>query len=172
LVPPSKALGPQLFLPHLRLPHFPTFPSPPSWLTTMRATLRLRNASALAGKTIRPSAALIERVRRPAFLNKLTTAEDLAPQFKVSALPDSHGEPASTDKPPLGRMMTTFVPLSHSISIGGVFNASIQIGWSGFTGVGYPKMTPTVRAASCFPFSLTHFSDYTRLGNRGPYRIE
>ncbi|KAJ2928055.1 hypothetical protein H1R20_g9048, partial [Candolleomyces eurysporus] len=68
----------------------------------MRPTLRLRNASALAGKTLKPSSALLERVRRPAFLNKLTTAEDLAPQFKI--------------------------------------------GWSGFTGVGYPKMTPTAIA--------------------------
>ncbi|KAF6742088.1 hypothetical protein DFP72DRAFT_979565 [Ephemerocybe angulata] len=72
----------------------------------MKPTLRLRNASSLAGKALKPSAALQERVRRPAFLNKLARAEDLAPLFKNDD----------------------------------------YIGWSGFTGVGYPKMTPTAIA--------------------------
>jgi hypothetical protein len=43
----------------------------------MRATPLLRNAPATA------SAALRERVRRPAYLNKLANSKDLAPLFKV-----------------------------------------------------------------------------------------
>ncbi|KIJ99184.1 hypothetical protein K443DRAFT_133169 [Laccaria amethystina LaAM-08-1] len=62
----------------------------------MRATPLLRNAPATA------SAALRERVRRPAYLNKLANSKDLAPLFKI--------------------------------------------GWSGFTGVGYPKTVPTAMA--------------------------
>ncbi|EAU82276.1 acyl-CoA carboxylate CoA-transferase [Coprinopsis cinerea okayama7 len=73
----------------------------------MKPTLRLRNASlAAAHKALKPSAALLERVRRPAFLNKLAKPEDLAPLFRNDD----------------------------------------YIGWSGFTGVGYPKMTPTAIA--------------------------
>ncbi|TFK18005.1 acyl-CoA carboxylate CoA-transferase [Coprinopsis marcescibilis] len=68
--------------------------------------MRLRNASLAAASKLRPSAALKERVRRPAFLSKLRTADELAP----------------------------------------LFNNDDYIGWSGFTGVGYPKMTPTAIA--------------------------
>ncbi|KAL1743990.1 hypothetical protein HDZ31DRAFT_39737 [Schizophyllum fasciatum] len=63
----------------------------------MRATPFLRNVA---------SAALKQRVRRPQYLKKLTSAEALAPQFKNDD----------------------------------------YIGWSGFTGVGYPKATPTAIA--------------------------
>lgn len=52
------------------------------------------------------SAALRARVRRPSYLSKLATAEDLIPLFP-------HGS---------------------------------YIGWSGFTGVGYPKKIPTALA--------------------------
>lgn len=52
------------------------------------------------------STALQQRVRRPNLLNKLATAEDIAPLFKKGD----------------------------------------YIGWSGFTGVGYPKMTPSAIA--------------------------
>jgi acetyl-CoA hydrolase len=48
----------------------------------MRTTPFLRNISTPRLST--PNAALRERVRRPAYFNKLTTAEDLAPLFKVS----------------------------------------------------------------------------------------
>lgn len=60
----------------------------------------LRNAPAIA------SAALRERVRRPAHLSKLANPRDLAPLFKNDD----------------------------------------YIGWSGFTGVGYPKLVPTAMA--------------------------
>ncbi|TEB22519.1 acyl-CoA carboxylate CoA-transferase [Coprinellus micaceus] len=76
----------------------------------MRPTLRLRSASSLhlgGTSTLTPSPALRERVRRPAYLQKLARAEDLAPLFKNDD----------------------------------------YIGWSGFTGVGYPKMTPTAIAS-------------------------
>ena len=53
-----------------------------------------------------PSALLRSRVRRPSYLKKLTTAEELIPLFPH----DSY------------------------------------IGWSGFTGVGYPKKIPTALA--------------------------
>lgn len=43
----------------------------------MRTTPILRNLS-------RPSAALLDRVRRPAYLAKLAQPEDLVPLFKVS----------------------------------------------------------------------------------------
>ncbi|EDR04672.1 uncharacterized protein LACBIDRAFT_252427 [Laccaria bicolor S238N-H82] len=66
----------------------------------MRATPLLRNAPATA------SAALRERVRRPAYLSKLAHPKDLAPLFKNDD----------------------------------------YIGWSGFTGVGYPKTVPTAMA--------------------------
>lgn len=71
----------------------------------MRPTLRLRNASFVTGR-IKPSAALLDRVKKPQWLNKLTTAQELAPLFKNDD----------------------------------------YIGWSGFTGVGYPKATPTAIA--------------------------
>ncbi|KAL0569999.1 acetyl-CoA hydrolase [Marasmius crinis-equi] len=67
----------------------------------MKVTPCLRNAS-VSG----PSAALRERVRRPAYLKKLAKPSDLAPLFKNDD----------------------------------------YIGWSGFTGVGYPKGTPTWQA--------------------------
>ncbi|TRM56526.1 hypothetical protein BD626DRAFT_440870 [Schizophyllum amplum] len=67
----------------------------------MRATPFLRNVAQSVA-----SAALKERVRRPQYLKKIATAEDLAPQFKNDD----------------------------------------YIGWSGFTGVGYPKATPTAIA--------------------------
>lgn len=47
----------------------------------MKPTLYVRNASKAAGK-VKPSAALLERVRRPAYLNKLADPADLAPLFK------------------------------------------------------------------------------------------
>jgi len=47
----------------------------------MRTTPFLRNITTPGLST--PSAALRERVRRPAYFNKLTSAEDLAPLFKV-----------------------------------------------------------------------------------------
>ncbi|KAF9064280.1 hypothetical protein BDP27DRAFT_173523 [Rhodocollybia butyracea] len=69
----------------------------------MRVSPFLRNVN--VGR-VTPSAALIERVRRPAYLSKLAKAEDLAPLFKNDD----------------------------------------YIGWSGFTGVGYPKTLPTAIA--------------------------
>lgn len=68
----------------------------------MRFTLPIRNSAS----TLTPSAALRERVRRPAYLKKLASPSDLAPLFKNDD----------------------------------------YIGWSGFTGVGYPKKTPTALA--------------------------
>ncbi|KAF8640176.1 hypothetical protein AX16_010231 [Volvariella volvacea WC 439] len=68
----------------------------------MRFTPRLRLAHPV--KAISP--ALRERVRRPAYLERLALPEDLAPLFK-------HDD---------------------------------YIGWSGFTGVGYPKTVPTAIA--------------------------
>ncbi|KAF9560640.1 acyl-CoA carboxylate CoA-transferase [Agrocybe pediades] len=72
----------------------------------MRVTPRLRNALPASSSTVQASAALKERVRRPALLKKLAKAEDLAPLFKNDD----------------------------------------YIGWSGFTGVGYPKTIPTAIA--------------------------
>ncbi|KAJ7154191.1 hypothetical protein C8R46DRAFT_1118968 [Mycena filopes] len=69
----------------------------------MRATLLVRN---LAFKPSSASSVLRERVRRPAFLEKLCEPEDLIPLFKNDD----------------------------------------YIGWSGFTGVGYPKRVPTAIA--------------------------
>ncbi|KAJ3489955.1 hypothetical protein NLJ89_g11481 [Agrocybe chaxingu] len=69
----------------------------------MRPTPFLRNAIGRGGVA---SAALKERVRRPAYLKRLAQPEDLAPLFK-------HDD---------------------------------YIGWSGFTGVGYPKAVPTAIA--------------------------
>ncbi|KAF5344316.1 hypothetical protein D9756_011310 [Leucocoprinus leucothites] len=68
----------------------------------MRFTPLLRNLK----PSMTASAALRERVRRPAFLERLARAEDLAPLFKNDD----------------------------------------YIGWSGFTGVGYPKSVPTAIA--------------------------
>ncbi|PPQ71853.1 hypothetical protein CVT26_007012 [Gymnopilus dilepis] len=68
----------------------------------MRVTPRLRNVLPLKTGSMKPSSALMERVRRPTMLSKLTSAEELAPLFKI--------------------------------------------GWSGFTGVGYPKTVPTAIA--------------------------
>ncbi|KAJ3980094.1 acyl-CoA carboxylate CoA-transferase [Lentinula detonsa] len=67
----------------------------------MRVSSSLRNVGRAA-----PSAAVVERVRRPAYLSKVAKAEDLVPLFK-------NGD---------------------------------YIGWSGFTGVGYPKTLPTAIA--------------------------
>ncbi|KAJ3748018.1 acyl-CoA carboxylate CoA-transferase [Lentinula detonsa] len=67
----------------------------------MRVSSSLRNVGRVA-----PSAAVVERVRRPAYLSKVAKAEDLVPLFK-------NGD---------------------------------YIGWSGFTGVGYPKTLPTAIA--------------------------
>jgi len=53
-------------------------------ISTMRVTPRLRNALPASSSTVQASAALKERVRRPALLKKLAKAEDLAPLFKVS----------------------------------------------------------------------------------------
>jgi len=50
----------------------------------MRITPFLRNIPTPRLST--PSAALRERVRRPAYFNKLTSAEELAPLFKVRGL--------------------------------------------------------------------------------------
>ncbi|KAJ7766633.1 hypothetical protein B0H16DRAFT_1366706 [Mycena metata] len=69
----------------------------------MRATALVRN---LAFKPSSASSVLRERVRRPAFLEKLAEPEDLVPLFKNDD----------------------------------------YIGWSGFTGVGYPKRVPTAIA--------------------------
>ncbi|KAJ7029394.1 hypothetical protein C8F04DRAFT_962960 [Mycena alexandri] len=69
----------------------------------MRATPRVRN---LVFKPSSASSVLRERVRRPAFLEKLAQPEDLVPLFKNDD----------------------------------------YIGWSGFTGVGYPKRIPTAIA--------------------------
>ncbi|KAJ3935753.1 MAG: acyl-CoA carboxylate CoA-transferase [Lentinula lateritia] len=67
----------------------------------MRGSSSLRNIGRVA-----PSAAVVERVRRPAYLSKIANAEDLVPLFKNDD----------------------------------------YIGWSGFTGVGYPKTLPTAIA--------------------------
>ncbi|KAJ4465634.1 acyl-CoA carboxylate CoA-transferase [Lentinula edodes] len=67
----------------------------------MRVSSSLRNIGRVA-----PSAAVVERVRRPAYLSKIANAEDLVPLFKNDD----------------------------------------YIGWSGFTGVGYPKTLPTAIA--------------------------
>ncbi|KIM37155.1 hypothetical protein M413DRAFT_448664 [Hebeloma cylindrosporum] len=68
----------------------------------MRSTPFLRNLASATPRLSTPSAALRERVKRPAYFNKLSNPEDLAPLFKI--------------------------------------------GWSGFTGVGYPKVVPTAIA--------------------------
>ncbi|KAL0067839.1 acetyl-CoA hydrolase [Marasmius tenuissimus] len=65
-----------------------------------------------------PSAALRERVRRPGYLKKLAQPSDLAPLFKAN---EAMHERIETE-------------------------VERQIGWSGFTGVGYPKGTPTAIA--------------------------
>ncbi|KAJ3992448.1 acyl-CoA carboxylate CoA-transferase [Lentinula boryana] len=70
----------------------------------MHTTPFLRNISRTTSLT--PSAALLERVKRPAYLQRLARPEDLVPMFK-------HDD---------------------------------YIGWSGFTGVGYPKTMPTAIA--------------------------
>ncbi|GAW04537.1 acyl- carboxylate -transferase [Lentinula edodes] len=70
----------------------------------MHTTPFLRNVSRATSLT--PSAALLERVKRPGYLQKLAKPEDLVPMFK-------HDD---------------------------------YIGWSGFTGVGYPKTIPTAIA--------------------------
>ena len=49
----------------------------------MRVTPRLRNVLPLKTGSMKPSSALMERVRRPTMLSKLTSAEELAPLFKV-----------------------------------------------------------------------------------------
>ncbi|KAJ3855401.1 hypothetical protein EV368DRAFT_34776 [Lentinula lateritia] len=67
----------------------------------MRVSSSLRNIG-----RVTPSAAVVERVRRPAYLSKIANAEDLVPLFKNDD----------------------------------------YIGWSGFTGVGYPKTLPTAIA--------------------------
>ncbi|KAF8882757.1 acyl-CoA carboxylate CoA-transferase [Gymnopilus junonius] len=76
-------------------------------MTKCASPPRLRNILPIKTGTLKPSAALMERVRRPTMLSKLTSAEELAPLFKI--------------------------------------------GWSGFTGVGYPKTIPTVRALLLLP---------------------
>ncbi|KAJ3813537.1 acyl-CoA carboxylate CoA-transferase [Lentinula lateritia] len=70
----------------------------------MHTTPFLRNVGRATSLT--PSAALLERVKRPGYLQKLAKPEDLVPMFK-------HDD---------------------------------YIGWSGFTGVGYPKTIPTAIA--------------------------
>ncbi|KAF8186782.1 hypothetical protein BJ912DRAFT_1022719 [Pholiota molesta] len=65
----------------------------------MRCTPFLRNLPPPVKKAAQPSTKLLERVRRPGYLNKLVHPEELAPLFKI--------------------------------------------GFSGFTGVGYPKSVPT-----------------------------
>ncbi|KAJ4468907.1 acyl-CoA carboxylate CoA-transferase [Lentinula aciculospora] len=67
----------------------------------MRVSSSLRNVG-----RVTPSAAVVERVRRPGYLSRISNAEDLVPLFK-------NGD---------------------------------YIGWSGFTGVGYPKTLPTAIA--------------------------
>ncbi|KAE9398209.1 acyl-CoA carboxylate CoA-transferase [Gymnopus androsaceus JB14] len=69
----------------------------------MYTTPIVRNVSRT---TLTPSAALLERVQRPAYLKRLARPEDLVPLFKDDD----------------------------------------YIGWSGFTGVGYPKTMPTAIA--------------------------
>ncbi|KAJ4481890.1 acyl-CoA carboxylate CoA-transferase [Lentinula aciculospora] len=70
----------------------------------MHTTPLLRNLNRVTSLT--PSAALLERVKRPAYLQRLARPDDLVPMFKDDD----------------------------------------YIGWSGFTGVGYPKTMPTAIA--------------------------
>jgi hypothetical protein len=51
----------------------------------MRCTPFLRNLPPPVKKAAQPSTKLLERVRRPGYLNKLVHPEELAPLFKVRA---------------------------------------------------------------------------------------
>ncbi|KAF9037017.1 hypothetical protein BDZ89DRAFT_1090770 [Hymenopellis radicata] len=77
----------------------------------MRITPSLRHVASSSA-----SAALRERIKRPAYLSKLAQASDLAPLFQNDD----------------------------------------YIGWSGFTGVGYPKAVPTVRPEFSASFEPGH----------------
>ncbi|CAK5277105.1 unnamed protein product [Mycena citricolor] len=88
----------------------------------MRSTARVRQIP-VSFKPGMASSTLRERVRRSTFLEKLAEPEDLAPLFKVTTTTC---------------VSMTLVPKEDA--------HGLQVGWSGFTGVGYPKRVPTALA--------------------------
>jgi len=89
----------------------------------MRFTPLVRNA--------KYSQTLSQRVRRPAYLQRLARAEDLPPLFQDG----------------------DYVCISLAIDF---CSFPLQIGWSGFTGVGYPKLVPTVRFYSTLVYLVQY----------------